>query len=286
MKPKVPESFKQHVPETITSLVPSELTTYNELDLRTSTNVWEWEPVPSDFAELTETFAIYMDENPCIEYYRRTGDGRATKISDFLTHRELRRLGYYNEYLRRVGLEHRMSIVIPKPPHSVIALGRTGKDFSERDRLLLDLLHPHLTQAYDNAAALTRMRQESVHPNPVKDVLLSRESFERLGLTDREAEILLGITRGQTNQQIAASLYVSPFTVKTHLQHVYRKLGVRSRTESLSRALEIPDLPGRSYFSGIASGMRTPSGTSSIGRPDAASMRPLKLKYEIRAVAS
>ena len=36
-----PESFKRHVLETITSVIPSELTTYNELDLRTSKNVWE-----------------------------------------------------------------------------------------------------------------------------------------------------------------------------------------------------------------------------------------------------
>jgi DNA-binding CsgD family transcriptional regulator len=241
-----PASFKRHVLETIPSLVASELTTYNELDLRTSENVWEWEPVPSGFTELTEVFSIHMHENPCVAYYRRTGDGRATKISDFLTQRQLRGLGYYSDYLRRVGLEHRMSIVIPKPPHSVIALalGRSGRDFSERDRLVLDLLRPHLTQAHDNAAALERLREGLARSNHAKEVILSRESFERLGLTGREAEVLLGIARGQTNQQIAAILYVSPFTVKTHLQRVYRKLGVGSRTEALSRALETLGLPG------------------------------------------
>ena len=241
-----PDSFRRYFLKTIASVVPSELTTYNEMDLRSSKNVfWEWEPIPSDFVELTEAFAVYMHENPCVEYYRRTGDGRATKISDFLTQRELRKLGYYNEYLRKVGLQHRMSIVLPESPHSVIALalGRSGKDFSERDRLKLDLLRPHLTQAYDNAAALARIRQlELAHPNPMKDTLLSRESLERLGLTDREAEILLGIAQGKTNKQIATSLYVSPLTVKTHLQHVYRKLGVESRTEALARALEFLDL--------------------------------------------
>lgn len=243
---RVPASFKRHVLETIPSLVASELTTYNEMDLRTSENVWEWEPVPSGFAELTEVFSLHMDENPCVAYYRRTGDGRATKISDFLTRRKLRGLGYYSDYLRRVGLEHRMSIVIPKPPHSVIALalGRSGRDFSERDRLVLDLLRPHLTQAHDNVAALERLREESVRSNHAKGLSRYRGSFERLGLTGRETEVLLGIARGQTNQQIAASLYVSPFTVKTHLQRAYRKLGVGSRTEALSRALETLDLPG------------------------------------------
>lgn len=235
-----PGSFKRHLLETIAALVPSEMTTYNELDLRTSKNVWEWEPVPSDFAELTEVFSLYMDENPCVAYYRRTGDGRATKFSDFLTQRELRGLGYYSEYLWRVGLEHRMSIVIPKPPHSVIALalGRSGRDFSERDRLVLDLLRPHLTQARDNAEALARSTQ-------TEGSILSRKSFERLGLTAREADVFASIARGKTNGQIAAELHVSPLTVKTHLQNIYRKLGAGSRTEALARVLESLDNSGR-----------------------------------------
>lgn len=230
------DGFKQHVLTTISDLVPSEFTTYNELDLRTSKNVWRWEPIPSDFAELTEIFALYMGENPCVAYYRRTGDGRATKISDFLTHRELRKLGYYNEYLRRVGLDHRISIALPNNDSSAIALalGRSGRDFSERDRRLLDLLRPHLSQAHDNAAALTRLRQESPRDTP----LLTRGSLGQLGLTEREAEILLGIARGESNKEIAASLYVSPLTVKTHLQRVYRKLGVGGRTEATARVLQ------------------------------------------------
>ncbi len=151
-----------------------------------------------------------------------------------------------------------MSIVIPKSPHCVIALalGRGGKDFSERDRLLLDSLRPHLAQAHGNAATLARLQQESARQNPAKDTLLTSEAFERLGLTDREAEILEGIARGQTNHQIAASLYVSPFTVKTHLQRVYRKLGVGSRSEALARALKCVGLPGRA---------RTPAPSTSRG---------------------
>ena len=186
------DGFKQHILTTIADLVPSEFTTYNELDLRTSKNVWQWEPTPSNFAELAEIFASYMGENPCVAYYRRTGDGRATKISDFLTHTELRKLGYYNEYLRRVGLDHRISIVLPKNDSSVIALalGRSGRDFSERDRRLLDLLRPHLSQAHDNAAALTRLRQEeSTRQAPVETPPLTRESLGPLGLTEREAPL-------------------------------------------------------------------------------------------------
>lgn len=236
--------FKRHLLTTITEMIPSEFTTYNELDLRTSVNAWEWEPAPPDPAELAEIFAAYMEENPCVAFFRRSGDGRATKISDFLTQRELRKLGYYSEYLRRVGMDHRMSVVLPESGSSVVALalGRSGKDFSERDRLVLDLLRPHLTQARDNAA-LTRAWQQP--PEQIRSAapLLAKEALVRLGLTDREAEIFAGIARGETNKEIAARLYVSPLTVKTHLQHVYRKLAVGGRTEALARALEILDLP-------------------------------------------
>ena len=73
-------------------------------------------------------------------------------------------------------------------------------------------------------------------------IALSAESLKSLGLTNRETEILLGIARGKTNKAIAEDLYVSPLTVKTHLQRLYCKLGVESRAEALSRALlELPD---------------------------------------------
>jgi DNA-binding CsgD family transcriptional regulator len=67
----------------------------------------------------------------------------------------------------------------------------------------------------------------------------SEKTLESLGLTRREAEILVWISRGKTNNEIAGALYISPRTVKKHLEHVYHKLGVESRTEAVSRALEI-----------------------------------------------
>jgi DNA-binding CsgD family transcriptional regulator len=49
------------------------------------------------------------------------------------------------------------------------------------------------------------------------------------GLTDRELEVLAILSRGATNQEIADTLGISPKTVGHHVQHVYRKAGVRSR---------------------------------------------------------
>ncbi|MBZ4322085.1 response regulator [Streptomyces huiliensis] len=48
-------------------------------------------------------------------------------------------------------------------------------------------------------------------------------------LTEREAEIARFVAKGLTNAEIGAELFISPGTVKTHLAHVQRKLGVRNR---------------------------------------------------------
>jgi len=58
------------------------------------------------------------------------------------------------------------------------------------------------------------------------------------GLTSRELEVLALLPKGQTSSQIAAQLYVSEATVKTHLSSIYRKLGVANRTEAVVSAIK------------------------------------------------
>lgn len=57
------------------------------------------------------------------------------------------------------------------------------------------------------------------------------------GLTPKELDILARLAAGAPNKRIADELYVTPATVKTHLAHIYAKLGVRNRHEAVSRAL-------------------------------------------------
>jgi DNA-binding CsgD family transcriptional regulator len=81
---------------------------------------------------------------------------------------------------------------------------------------------------------------------PPDHVLLLRETATRLkpaellglGLSRREAEVLAWAAGGKTNPAIAALLHISPRTVQTHLEGVYRKLGVDTRTAAAARALE------------------------------------------------
>ena len=58
-------------------------------------------------------------------------------------------------------------------------------------------------------------------------------------LTERETEVLRLLARGKANKQIARELFVTLSTVKTHVNNLYRKLGVRSRTQAIARAKEL-----------------------------------------------
>lgn len=60
-----------------------------------------------------------------------------------------------------------------------------------------------------------------------------------LGLTPREAEVLRWVAAGKTNRDVGAILGLSPRTVTKHLEHVFTKLGVETRTAAASRALAV-----------------------------------------------
>lgn len=64
------------------------------------------------------------------------------------------------------------------------------------------------------------------------------ESLLRLGLSEREAEVLWLLTRGRSVNQIAADLGISVGTVKKHLEHVYRKLGVSTAGAAVAVAFD------------------------------------------------
>ena len=67
---------------------------------------------------------------------------------------------------------------------------------------------------------------------------LSVESFELLGLSTREAEVLYWIAKGKENLEIADVLCVGVTTVRKHLEHIYQKLEVKTRTSAVVEALK------------------------------------------------
>jgi DNA-binding NarL/FixJ family response regulator len=58
-------------------------------------------------------------------------------------------------------------------------------------------------------------------------------------LTAREQEVLRLVAQGQTNAEVAANLFVTVATVKTHIEHIIAKLEIADRTQDAVRAAEL-----------------------------------------------
>jgi DNA-binding CsgD family transcriptional regulator len=63
--------------------------------------------------------------------------------------------------------------------------------------------------------------------------------LRRLGLTGRETQILQLLMTGASDREIAAGLRIAPGTVRKHLDNLYRKLGVRRRSQAVAMALDL-----------------------------------------------
>ena len=70
-------------------------------------------------------------------------------------------------------------------------------------------------------------------------MLVQRVAKPAVTLSPRETEVLALVAQGSSNPSIAAALFVSEATVKTHLLHVFEKLGVSDRTRAVTRAMEL-----------------------------------------------
>lgn len=66
-----------------------------------------------------------------------------------------------------------------------------------------------------------------------------RRPLQRLGLTEREAEVLSWLAQGKSNGDIAILCAISVGTVKKHVNHIFEKLGVEGRTSATLRAVEV-----------------------------------------------
>jgi ATP/maltotriose-dependent transcriptional regulator MalT len=88
----------------------------------------------------------------------------------------------------------------------------------------------------------TVMVREVMVPAPVNFVR-DQAKLESLGITPRELEILQLIAEGLSNKEIAARVYVSENTVKTHSSRVFDKLGARRRTQAVQLGKELRLIP-------------------------------------------
>ena len=110
---------------------------------------------------------------------------------------------------------------------------RTGMNLGADDYLPKPVARADLLDAL--RTRLARAAQQRTAFIPCFD---SAAPLEKLGLSPREAEVLLWVAQGKGNHDIAIILALSPATVKKHVIHIFEKLGVESRAAAMLHALE------------------------------------------------
>jgi DNA-binding CsgD family transcriptional regulator len=149
-----PDEFSRTAVTAIAALIPSDVVTINEVDPESGRTVYLAEPAsftpPNESDDLLATLA---DQHPLIHHFMTTGDGSAHRISDFWSQDEYHASSIYRLLYQPMGVEYQMAVTLPAPRPIVvgIALSRRAADFSERDREVLNVLRPHLVQAWFNA---------------------------------------------------------------------------------------------------------------------------------------
>lgn len=329
----------------VNRLVPGNLPTFYICRFRTRQILPTFLPDFSGFTpEMNRTIDLHFGEHPIAARMPLTLNG-AYKISDFITQQEFHRLeGVYQQFFRQMEGEDLLNIFLPyshpdnwrklaQTDASLIGIcvDRSSRNFTERDRLVLNLLRPHIFQAHCNAQQHHQLQQElsqlqqslnhlglaivdtqgqiqSIAPQAIiwleiyfgkftnsrklpdnlwawiehqiagftknpnrpkaclplriqragreltirlvveqigagylllleEQTLSALNSLELLGLSQRETEVLALVMQGKENKTIAAQLSVHNSTVRKHLENIYRKLGVGSRTEAISAVL-------------------------------------------------
>ena len=83
----------------------------------------------------------------------------------------------------------------------------------------------------------------SFRKTPVAEFERNDRALASLQISRREFAVLELLASGQTNKEIARSLDISPNTVKTHVAHLYEKLGASRRTEAVNKSRELRLIP-------------------------------------------
>ncbi len=298
-------------------LVPADDVTYSELDRVRRRKLLKvaWPDDEEDDLELDDEmfWRALLEEHPlCL--HEQEGHFGAFKLSDFLTQRELHRTWIYDNWFAPWGIEYLLEVSIPSPLwHTKAFLFHRcgGCDFTERDRLILNLLQPHLTRIWlagkthqllssalaeldrvdehdprgvillglggevefasppterllreffparsggrlpallvewlesgDVKPLIRRRGERRLTVQQADGALLLEERHEGIELTAREREVLAWVARGKTNGEIARRLWLAPSTVGKHLENVYAKLGVSTRTAAVARCFGVID---------------------------------------------
>jgi DNA-binding CsgD family transcriptional regulator len=211
-----PMPFPEPVLAALRRLVPCDVVAYHERVGGHAAVATSGEPRAPMTADIRNACRHYWHQD------RLSCAHGARKVSDVLSRREFHQTELYQYVSGPLGIEDMIRLWLDpdRPSGARLEFDRPRRDFSERHRDVLDVLLPHLAQFRRHAAA----RRRAARP-----LVTGCEE-----LTPREREILELVAEGRTNAEIAARLWISPLTVRKHLENVFEKLGVHTRTAAVA----------------------------------------------------
>ncbi len=147
------EDFPRHLLSALRKLIPCTFSGYNEVNVPRDRLIAVLDPPQPQLESLVQNFGKYISQHPVVDYMNTTGDGQALKISDFVGVRDYRNSVVYREFFQQIGVEDQLAIGIRAENGFVIgiAFNRASRSFTEKDRLRLNLVRPHVIQAYVHA---------------------------------------------------------------------------------------------------------------------------------------
>ena len=208
------------VVKSLLDIIPAEAATLIDLDIAAQRSVADIELIDEDYPEepFRQFWDHFWDSLTCC--YTEAIPRLRTEVmgtGDFYSNRQWHSTGMYTEVLHPAGVEEELLIPLPAPPgiaRRLVFFRGPGRPFTDGERDAALMLQPHITWALRRQARLQACRL----------------------LTERQAELLQLVAAGHDNIAIARRLGLSPGTVRTHLEHIYARLGVSSRTAAAARA--------------------------------------------------
>src|SRR6478672_9445783 len=150
------------------------------------------------------------------DYWPRTGDYASARRMLAEPNWPMWTKTDYAECVRSFGVHGEITVALPPDgglQHRLLLWRFSGRDFTERDCLLLTVIHPRLASLH----AAIRRRQTGVN------------------LTARQWELMHLIAAGNTNRQIASRLGLSEGTVRTHCENIFQRLQVTNRIAAVAK---------------------------------------------------
>jgi len=149
-----------------TRLVPADSCSYNHIGGGPRLLAWLIEPADvGTFPGGIQLFQQHLPEHPLVAHIQATGDGRARRISDFLSDRQFRSLGLYHDFYRRCGVEYALltqpgpvlspdseasPLLTPRQAHilQLVADGQSDRGIARTLGISTRTVQAHLQQTY------------------------------------------------------------------------------------------------------------------------------------------